>query len=139
MASGPFLPRSQGQAPRISVHPEELVQTAWSPRVEIRESDGRLVFRAELPGLSKDDIQVDVSDAVMVIQGHRKRELQGAWDGDTYSERLYGKFYRTIPLRDGADASRATAELRDGVLEVVIPVPPRAEWETRAIEIRVGK
>jgi HSP20 family protein len=139
MRSGPFMSGPRGRARWVSVHPEELVKAAWSPRVEIWERDGILVVRAELPGLSTDEIQVDVSEAVMVIQGERKRQSQGARNGYPYSERSYGTFYRTIPLSEGAYASKATAELRNGVLEVAISVPPRPQWEARGIEICDGK
>ncbi len=58
--------------------------------------------------------------------------------GGTGSECSYGSFYRAIPLPEGADASRATAEFRNGVLEVTMPAPSRPESKTRRLEVREG-
>jgi HSP20 family protein len=138
MEAGPFLPWLRGGSRWLAIPPEDLAQTAWAPRVEILDRDGKFVVRAELPGLSKDDIQVDVTDEAIVIRGERKHESKVDREGYTYSERSYGSFYRAIPLPEDADASRATAEFRNGVLEVAIPTPARAE-KARRIEVREGK
>jgi HSP20 family protein len=112
-------------------------QTAlWSPAVEVFERDNNLVVRAELPGLNKDDVKVEMTDAGLVIQGERKREHEEKGEGFYRSERSYGQFYRLIPLPEGADAEQAKAQFENGVLEVAVPVP---ESQRRRRSIPIGE
>jgi HSP20 family protein len=89
--------------------------------------------------MTKDDIKLDVSDDVLTIQGERNLEKKDEREGYCYSERNYGSFYRAVPLPDGAQAAKATANFQNGVLEVSVPVPARAEPKARRLEIRDGK
>ena len=109
----------------------------WSPAVEISEHDDSLLVRADLPGLSQDDVKVEVTDEGLVIQGERKREHEEKTRTGYRSERSYGKFYRTIRLPDGAKAEQARAQFNNGVLEVTIPIPDGAR-RRRQIPITTG-
>jgi HSP20 family protein len=111
----------------------------WSPHVDVSQREGKLLVRADLPGLTKDDIHVEVSDEAITIQGERKHEKKEQREGYSYSECRYGSFYRSIPLPEGADSSKVTAEFRNGVLEVVVPVPQPEQSKARKIEIQAGK
>src|SRR5262245_32789853 len=113
-----------------------LIPADWSPRVDVSERDGQFLIRADLPGLSKDDLKVDLTDEMVTIRGERKQEKKEQREGYSYSECNYGNFYRAIPLPEGADTSKATAEFRNGVLEVAMPAPKRAEPQARRIEIQ---
>lgn len=95
----------------------------WAPALEVKRTNGNLVVTAELPGLSKDEIKVQVIEDALVIEGERKREKEEKGEEFYRSERYYGKFYRSIPLPKGAQADAIKAELNNGVLEVTIPVP----------------
>jgi HSP20 family protein len=95
----------------------------WSPMVDIQQSNGNLVVTAELPGLKKEEVKVELTDDALVIKGERKSEHKEEREGFYKSERSYGQFYRSIPLPDGAKADQAKAELNDGVLKVSVPVP----------------
>jgi HSP20 family protein len=95
----------------------------WSPAVEVFERDNNLIVRAELPGLSKDDVKVEVTDDGLVIHGERKRESEEKGERWYRSERSYGQFYRLIPLPEGANAEQAKARFENGVLEVSMPIP----------------
>ena len=97
------------------------------------------MVRADLPGLSKEDIKVEVSDDLITIQGERKHEKKEEREGYCYSECSFGSFYRAIPLPEGADASKATADFRKGVLEVTVPAPSRPEPKARRLEVREEK
>jgi HSP20 family protein len=109
----------------------------WSPHVELRERNGKLVIEADLPGLKRDDINVRIEQDQVIIQGQRHQE-QSSNQGSYYrSERRYGSFYRTIPLPDGADPDSASASFRDGVLEIELD-QPRAQQRGRTLEIRDG-
>ncbi len=96
------------------------------------------MVHADLPGMSKDDVKVEVADGMLTIEGHRKEEKQEERQGFTYSECRYGSFYRIIPLPEGTDPSKATAEFRKGVLEVTMPAAPRPEQKRRMVEVRDG-
>ncbi len=118
--------------------PESGSTAAWAPRVEMMEREGQLVIHAELPGLSKEDVKVEVTDDVVTIQGERKEEKKEEKKGYYYNECRYGSFFRSIPLPEGADPSKATAEFRNGVLEVVMPGPKQSEKKGRQIEVKGG-
>jgi HSP20 family protein len=100
---------------------------AWAPAVEVRQRNGDLVILAELPGLDKDDVKVEIADDSITIQGEKKRESESTEGGFHRSERSYGRFYRTIPLPEGTQADKAKAEFKNGVLEVSVPVPQQAQ------------
>ena len=112
-----------------------LANGAWSPQVEVVERDNQLIVRADLPGMTKDDIKVDLDDNSLVIQGERKSEREESQEGYYRSERSYGSFYRRVPLPNGVNAEDARADFRNGVLEVTVPVPKRAEEKRRSLEI----
>ncbi len=116
-----------------------LIPAEWSPRIEILERDGRYVVRAELPGMTKDDIKVEVADEMVTIQGERKQEKEEKQEGYYYGERAYGSFYRSILLPEGTEPSKATAEIHNGVLEVTIPAPKKPEKKSRILEVQEKK
>ena len=95
----------------------------WAPPLEVKHKEGKFIVTAELPGLTKEEVKVEVVDESLVIEGERKRFKEEKGEEFFRSERYYGKFYRTIPLPKGAKADLIKAELTNGVLEVVIPVP----------------
>src|ERR1044072_809945 len=81
----------------------------WSPQIEISEHDGHLMVRADLPGLKKEDVNVEISHGMIVISGERKQERQDKRKGYYRSERNYGSFSRAIPLPEGANLDDAKA------------------------------
>lgn len=115
----------------------EISQAAWSPQIEVFEREGQIVVRADLPGLNKNDVKVDISNDALTIQGERRHEHEQCDESFCRSERSFGSFYRSIPLPEGADADNAKANFRDGVLEVTVPAPERAQ-RRRQIEIGEG-
>jgi HSP20 family protein len=107
----------------------------FSPAVEVCEREGQLVICADLPGLTKDDVYVEVTDDALVITGERRSEHEEQQGGMFRSERHYGTFHRQVPLPEGVNADQATATFKDGVLQVTIPAPQRQE-RSRRIEIQ---
>ena len=105
---------------------ETEIQT-WAPTTDVQRCDGNLVVSAELPGLRKEDVKVEVTDEALVIQGERKQEHKEDHEGYHRWERSYGSFYRSIPLPEGAKTDQVKAELKDGVLKVSIAVPEVAK------------
>lgn len=94
----------------------------WSPALEVKQRDNNLIVCAELPGINKDDVRVEVTEGALVIEGERKREHEETQGGFHRTERSYGRFYRTVPLPEGAKTENARAEFHNGVLEVTMPV-----------------
>lgn len=111
---------------------------AWAPQVEVFQRQNDLVVRADLPGLTRDDVKVDVTEDRIVIQGERKREREEEHEGVYRSERSYGSFYRAIPLPEGTITDQAKASFKDGVLEITMPAPPDEVRRGRRLEITEG-
>jgi HSP20 family protein len=111
----------------------------WIPETEVFHRNNELVVRADLPGLTKDDVKVDVTDDRLIIQGERKREQNEEREGLYRSERSYGSFSRIIPLPEGTMTDQAKASFKDGVLEVTMPAPPEQVTRGRRLEIKEGE
>lgn len=107
----------------------------WTPQVEVVERGNELVLRADLPGLTKDDVNVELSNDGITLEGERKSESKEEGDGYYRSERSYGKFYRRIPLPDGVNVDDAKASFNNGVLEITMPAPKREQRKPRKLEI----
>ncbi len=127
-----------GLMPRGERPGEELARGAlWTPQIDVLERGGQLVVRADLPGLSKDDVRVEVRDDALVIEGERRRERTEEGEGFYRSERSYGSFRRAIPLPEGVDPEQADARFENGVLEVSLPLP-KGRPQAKRIEVRGG-
>ncbi len=109
----------------------------WYPAMEVAARDGQLRVHADLPGLKPEDVKIEVTDDALIIQGERKYEHEDKKGGVYRSERRYGQFYREIPLPEGANAEQAKAQFKDGVLEVVLPMPEQKS-NRRTIPIEIG-
>ena len=107
----------------------------WMPQVEILQNNGQFTVRADLPGLTKDDIKVEMAENMLTISGERKEEKEEKREGFYHSERSYGTFYRQLPLPEGAMPEKAEATFTNGVLEVTIPAP-KSEPATRKLEVK---
>lgn len=110
----------------------------WAPRVDIAHRNNELVIRADLPGMNKDDVTVDVTDDTVTIQGERRREREEEHEGVYRSESTYGSFYRAIPLPEGAMSDQAKASFNNGVLEITMPAPPEQVNKGRRLDINEG-
>jgi HSP20 family protein len=108
---------------------------AWSPRVDVFEKDSRLVTKIDLPGLKKEDVEVEFVDGRLVIFGERKAEAEKKEEDYYRCEREYGSFYRTLPLPENVRFEDVKATFADGVLEVSVPLPAKVEPARRHIAI----
>ena len=113
-----------------------LAEATWAPQVETFRKDGNLIIRADLPGLTKDDITIESEDDVLVITGERSDETRDERDDFYRSERTYGRFFRAIQLPEGVDTDKIDATFKDGVLEVTIPAPKVTTPKNRQVKIR---
>jgi HSP20 family protein len=100
---------------------------AWSPPVDIYETDTALVMKAELPGFSKDDIQIELKENSLVIKGERKREDEVKEGSYHRTERVYGAFQRSFLLPTTVDQGKVQAVYKDGLLELRLPKVEKAQ------------
>lgn len=107
----------------------------WYPEIEMFERDDQIVVRADLPGLKKEDVKVEIRDDTLVLEGERRHEVEEKREGFYRSERGYGSFCRCIALPPGVKPAEAKASFKDGVLEIEIPAPERQQSTGRRIEI----
>ena len=105
----------------------------WVPAMDLVEADDHFVLKADLPGLSEDDVAIEVQDNVLTISGSREAETEQKEKGWYRLERSYGSFNRSLTLPDGVDADKVEAKFDRGVLEVRIPKPE--ERKPRRISI----
>jgi HSP20 family protein len=112
--------------------------SVWVPAIDIHQQNHEFVVRADLPGLKKDDVCIDITDQDITLSGERRQEQETKHEGVYRSERSYGSFRRTIPLPEGAIADQATATFKDGVLEIKMPAPPEQVTRGRRLEIKEG-
>ncbi len=108
----------------------------WIPAMDLVETDDSLVLRADLPGLEREDVEVEVKDGVLTVSGERRAEHEGKREGYHRVERSFGHFSRSLELPKGVDPSAVSAEFERGVLEVRVPKP--AERQPTKIEIGAG-
>ena len=113
----------------------EFDRAEWIPQIEVLQNNGQFMVRADLPGLTKDDVKVELTGEMLTISGERKEEKDEKHEGFYRSERRYGSFYRQIPLPEGTKTENATAIFRNGVLEIVMPVQ-KVEIPIRKLEIK---
>lgn len=107
----------------------------WSPNVDVCEREGNFCVAVDLPGMNKDDVNVQIENDAIVIQGQRKDERTTSEEGYYQRERSYGSFYRSIPLPEGARADQATATFDNGVLTIEMPSTQQSP-RGRKLEIR---
>jgi HSP20 family protein len=130
---GRFAPRLWSDVPERFGEPELAV---WAPEIEVFDREGEFVVRADLPGLKKEDVRVEVTENALILEGERRKEHEEHREGFYRSERSYGRFSRAVPLPEGVDTENVDAEFKDGVLEVKLPAPKRQAQQRRQIEIR---
>jgi HSP20 family protein len=109
-------------------------ERGWTPVVDMVDHDDEIVLRADLPGLDEKDVEVQVQDHTLTIQGERKEEKEEKKQDYYYSERSYGAFARTLPLPAAVEADKVKAIFKRGVLEVHLP--KAKESKGKRIEIK---
>jgi HSP20 family protein len=101
----------------------------WAPAVDMVRDNGHLVVRADVPGIKPEEIEIKIEDGVLAIAGKHEERTEEEDELFVRRERRFGAFSRTIALPDGVDPKRIKAKTRDGVLEVVVPLPKEAASE----------
>jgi HSP20 family protein len=123
--SGPFHPF---QAMRRA-------SQAWTPRIEVLEKSDAIIVKVELPGLKKEDVQVEVHGGQLIITGESKADSEVKEEDYDYSERSVGSLYRSMPVPTGVTPEQIEATLNDGVLEVSVPKPAESKPEPHKVPV----
>ena len=108
----------------------------WMPAMDLVETEDHLILRADLPGMRRDEVEIEVKDGALAISGERKAEHEENTEGYYRVERAYGRFARSLTLPDGIEPDAIEASFDNGVLEVRIPKP--AERKPHRVKIGGG-
>jgi HSP20 family protein len=112
----------RGLFPSLSLN-DDMSLGNWRPVVDIYENDDTLVVKAELPGVDKKDIRVDLKDGVLTLSGERSHEKEVKEENYYRKERAWGSFHRSFNVPADIDPDKIKAEFKDGILKVEIPRP----------------
>jgi HSP20 family protein len=107
----------------------------WIPAMDLVEEGEQFVLRADLPGVSEDDVKVELEDNVLTVAGERRSEHEEQRDGFRRIERSSGSFSRSLTLPEGIDAESINARFERGVLEVRVPKPEQRKPRRVAIDV----
>ncbi len=108
--------------------------STWLPALDVWETEADLVLALDLPGVSQEQVSIEVDDSVLTVSGERERTVEDAGDRFYRFERRFGQFSRSVTLPQGIDESKITAEFKDGVLEIRVPKPE----ERKPKRIQIG-
>jgi HSP20 family protein len=122
--------------PAVRSNGSSRVARRWVPAIDLVEAEDQFVLRADLPGLSEQDVKIEVEDNVLTISGERTSEHEERKDGYYRLERSAGAFSRSLTLPEGVDPEQVKASFDKGVLEVEIPKPEQRK--PRKVTISAG-
>jgi HSP20 family protein len=114
---------------------EEFERGAWTPAIDIYETNDSFVVSADLPGLNKEDIQIDLKDNTLTLKGEKKFEEKVSRDEFIRVERAYGSFVRSFTLPQNVEPEKIKAKYKDGVLELTIPKKEEAKPKQIKVEV----
>ncbi len=107
----------------FSFNPTDLMESGWAPRIDVEEKEGAVHVKAEVPGITENDLNVTISDNVLTIAGEKKEEKTEEQKGHcVVSERFFGSFSRKVVLPEGIKADEIKAEYKNGVLSIDVPL-----------------
>jgi HSP20 family protein len=115
---------------------EEMAQGSWIPAVDIYETKESIVLNVELPGVTKEDIALEVKDSTLTIKGEKKLEKNVTEENFYRMERSYGSFTRAFTLPSTVQQDKVKAKFRDGILEIMLPKAEEAK--PKQIKVDVG-
>lgn len=113
-----------------------LLQGGWSPAIDIYDEKDELIVKADLPGLTKDDIEVTIEGNILTLKGEKKHEEKTKEKDYVREERFYGAFHRAIALPTSVDADKVKAAYKNGVLELTLPKKEEAKPKQINVEVK---
>ncbi len=124
-----------GKHPFYEARTRYFGELPWSPDIEVLLENGKFFVHADLPGLTKDNVTIDISDGMLTLTGERKAAEERKKEGYYQTERTYGRFCRNIVLPEGTKPETAKATFKNGVLEIAIDVPEPPKPTVRHVDI----
>lgn len=115
---------------------KDMEAMPWNPKMDVFRKDNELVVKADLPGMKKEDVSVTLEEGALILKGERKEEKEYKEEDVYRAERIYGSFFRRLPLDFEVDPLKVNAKFTDGVLEVRLPMPPLEEPKAAPITIQ---
>jgi HSP20 family protein len=113
----------------------DVPEMAWRPAIDVEEKEGKYMIRADLPGMKKKDIHVELRDGYLTLRGERKSEHEDKKENYHRIERTYGSFERTFRVPEGVTEKDIHAKYKDGVLELTVPAPKPIEPKTTEVKV----
>lgn len=114
----------------------EAIEKAWRPALEVKETKEEYKIKAELPGINKEDVEVELGENYIVVKGETQKSEKKDEENLHMSEFRYGKFYRTIPLENPINPEESSAEFKDGILHIELKKQNIKEPEVKKLEIK---
>jgi HSP20 family protein len=114
---------------------KETLERTWSPVVDIYEEKDTITVKAELPGIKKEEVSIEIKDNVLTLSGERSHEVEKKKENYHRIERFYGKFSRSFTLPETVQVDKIKANYKDGVLEITLP--KSEETKPKAIPIKI--
>ena len=108
----------------------------WSPQIDVYEEKDSVILKADLPGLTKDSITVNVEENIVTLEGTKEREEKSEETGYYRCERWHGSFKRSFEIPAGVDAAKVKAGFKDGVLTVTLPRSEASKPRKVDIEVK---
>jgi len=108
----------------------------WAPAVDVEETEGEYLVKADLPDVKREDVKVGIEDGILGIEGERRMEKEEKGKRLHRVERAYGRFVRRLAVPTGVDARKVAAEFKDGVLRVHLPKSEEAK--PRSIDVKIA-
>lgn len=114
---------------------EPVATTTWSPAVDIYETEGDIVVQAELPGMERKDIALQLENNVLMLRGERRFEKETKEENYHRIERSYGAFNRSFSIPASVDGEKIRADFKDGILKILLPKKEQAKPK----QIKIGE
>ena len=111
--------------------------TVWAPTTDAYEADGKFVVKAELPGVTQEDIKVQLEEGVLTVEARRHEEKERQEAHYHTCERFIGTLQRSFSLPEGVQTDKITARFKDGMLEVQVPLPKQAPAKAQGVNIPI--
>lgn len=111
--------------------------SSW-PALEVSESDNEYTISADVPGLNRGDLEVDVTERALILRGEKREARERSGNNYYWSERRYGGFVRSLELPPGIEATKAWARVKHGVLTIHLPKSPKAQAAVRRISVKAA-
>ncbi|MGD2269538.1 MAG: Hsp20/alpha crystallin family protein [Desulfobacterales bacterium] len=121
--------------PRPRDQEDDLSLCAWRPAVDIYETENGLVLKAELPGIKKEDVSVEIKDNILTLKGDRTADKEISEDNYFRRERCFGSFQRSFNLEHNVQPDKIKAKFKNGILEVEIPKPEQEKPKKITVDV----